>query len=60
MRTATLSYDAVALVAALVKTQGRSASPKQTLTNPSGFAGIDGMFRFRPTAPTSADSRSCA
>ena len=26
----------------------RSASTKQVLTNSSGFAGIDGMFRFRP------------
>jgi branched-chain amino acid transport system substrate-binding protein len=48
VRTATLAYDAVALIAALVKTQ----SPQQrfsaeTLTNPSGFSGIDGLFRFR-------------
>ncbi len=50
VRTATLAYDAVALVAALVKTQADPAqrfSP-QTLTNPSGFTGIDGLFRFRP------------
>jgi len=48
VRTATLAYDAVALVAALVKQQ---AAPQrfseQTLTAPSGFAGIDGIFRFR-------------
>jgi branched-chain amino acid transport system substrate-binding protein len=49
-RTATLAYDAVALVAALVKTQ---PDPQQRfsqtiLTNPSGFTGIDGLFRFRP------------
>ena len=47
VRTATLSYDAVALVAALVKTQGEARFSEQTLTNPSGFAGIDGLFRFR-------------
>ena len=47
MRTATLAYDAVALVAALVKTQGPQRFSDQTLTNPSGFAGIDGLFRFR-------------
>jgi len=49
VRTATLAYDAVALVAALVKTQPDPAqrfSP-QVLTNPSGFTGIDGLFRFR-------------
>jgi len=48
VRTATLAYDAVALVAALVKTQGAKRFAPETLTNPSGFAGIDGVFRFRP------------
>ncbi len=47
VRTATLAYDAVALVAALVKTQGAARFSEQTLTSPSGFAGIDGLFRFR-------------
>ncbi|MGB8615027.1 MAG: penicillin-binding protein activator [Pseudolabrys sp.] len=48
VRTATLAYDAVALVAALVKTQGPQRFSETALTNPSGFAGIDGVFRFRP------------
>ena len=48
VRTATLAYDAVALVAALVKTQGPQRFSEPSLTNPSGFAGIDGIFRFRP------------
>jgi ABC-type branched-subunit amino acid transport system substrate-binding protein len=47
VRTATLAYDAVALVAALVKTQGAQRFSQQILTTPSGFAGIDGIFRFR-------------
>jgi ABC-type branched-subunit amino acid transport system substrate-binding protein len=47
VRTATLAYDAVALVAALVKTQGAQRFSEQVLTNSSGFAGIDGVFRFR-------------
>jgi ABC-type branched-subunit amino acid transport system substrate-binding protein len=47
VRTATLAYDAVALVAALVKTQGDQRFTEQVLTNSSGFAGIDGLFRFR-------------
>ncbi len=47
VRTATLSYDAVALIAALVKTQGQQRFSEQILTNTSGFAGIDGIFRFR-------------
>jgi ABC-type branched-subunit amino acid transport system substrate-binding protein len=46
VRTATLAYDAVALVAALVKTQGAQRFSDTVLTNSSGFAGIDGIFRF--------------
>jgi ABC-type branched-subunit amino acid transport system substrate-binding protein len=48
VRTATLAYDAVALVAALARTQGGQRFSADVLTNPSGFAGIDGVFRFRP------------
>jgi ABC-type branched-subunit amino acid transport system substrate-binding protein len=48
VRTATLAYDAVALVAALARTQGGQRFSQDVLTNPSGFAGIDGLFRFRP------------
>jgi ABC-type branched-subunit amino acid transport system substrate-binding protein len=48
VRTATLAYDAVALVAALARTQGGQRFSADVLTNPSGFAGIDGLFRFRP------------
>jgi ABC-type branched-subunit amino acid transport system substrate-binding protein len=47
VRTATLAYDAVALVAALVKTQGAQRFSESVLTNSSGFSGIDGIFRFR-------------
>jgi ABC-type branched-subunit amino acid transport system substrate-binding protein len=47
VRTATLAYDAVALVAALARTQGPQRFSGDVLTNPSGFAGIDGLFRFR-------------
>jgi ABC-type branched-subunit amino acid transport system substrate-binding protein len=47
VRTATLTYDAVALVAALAR-QGGQRYSADVLTNPSGFAGIDGLFRFRP------------
>ncbi len=52
VRTATLSYDAVALIAALVKTQGAQRFSEQILTNTSGFAGIDGIFRFRSDGPS--------
>jgi len=47
VRTATLAYDAVSLVAALVKTHGPQRFSDQVLTNNSGFSGIDGIFRFR-------------
>lgn len=48
VRTATLVYDSTALVAALARNQGGQPITDQTLTNPSGFAGIDGIFRFKP------------
>jgi ABC-type branched-subunit amino acid transport system substrate-binding protein len=48
VRTASLAYDAVALIAALVKTQGKQRFSEQILTTSSGFAGIDGLFRFKP------------
>lgn len=47
-RIATLSYDAVSLVAALARTQGGQRFAETTLTNASGFNGADGVFRFRP------------
>lgn len=46
-RTASLAYDAVALVSALTKTQGDRRFSEAVLTNSSGFTGIDGLFRFR-------------
>jgi ABC-type branched-subunit amino acid transport system substrate-binding protein len=46
-RTASLAYDAVALISALTKTQGNRRFAEQVLTNSSGFTGIDGLFRFR-------------
>ncbi|MCX7321047.1 MAG: penicillin-binding protein activator [Hyphomicrobiales bacterium] len=47
VRTATLAYDAVALVAALARTQGGQRFSPEILTNQAGCAGIDGLFRFR-------------
>jgi ABC-type branched-subunit amino acid transport system substrate-binding protein len=43
---ASLAYDATALAAVLAK-RGSGFTP-QSLTDPSGFAGIDGLFRLRP------------
>ncbi|HLW89937.1 MAG TPA: penicillin-binding protein activator [Roseiarcus sp.] len=50
-RLATLSYDAVSLVAALARTQGPDRFSDRVLTNPSGFNGADGVFRFRSDGP---------
>jgi ABC-type branched-subunit amino acid transport system substrate-binding protein len=47
VRTASLAYDGVSLVASLVRAGGGRIG-EETLTNPSGFSGIDGVFRFRP------------
>ena len=50
-RIATLSYDAVSLVAALARTQGGARFSDNALTNSSGFNGADGVFRFRADGP---------
>ena len=51
-RLSTLAYDATALAAVLaqrgLKSQGRPAFTHSDITNPNGFSGIDGIFRFRP------------
>ena len=47
VRTATLAYDAVLLAAALTNTQGPARFQANTLTNPSGFQGVDGIFRLK-------------
>lgn len=51
-RLATLAYDATSLAAVLARgglqREGRPAFDRAALTNPNGFAGIDGIFRFRP------------
>lgn len=46
-RLSTLSYDAVSLAAALARSQGPDKFSDHVLTNPSGFNGADGVFRFR-------------
>lgn len=51
-RLASLAYDATALAAVLARNSqsayGRPSFSHTDLTNPNGFAGIDGIFRFRP------------
>jgi ABC-type branched-subunit amino acid transport system substrate-binding protein len=45
-RLATLAYDAVGVAAVLDRTPGADFSA-DALANPNGFAGADGIFRFR-------------
>lgn len=46
-RLATLSYDAVTLASALTQAYGTQRFADSNITNPNGFAGQDGVFRFR-------------
>jgi branched-chain amino acid transport system substrate-binding protein len=45
-RLASLGYDAAALAGALVRSEGGISH--QAILDPSGFAGVDGRFRFTP------------
>jgi len=47
-RLATLAYDATALAAVLARAEGGARFDIEALTDPSGFFGRDGIFRFRP------------
>ncbi|TNE37848.1 MAG: penicillin-binding protein activator [Alphaproteobacteria bacterium] len=51
-RISSLSFDAVALVASLARLPERDRFSAATLSNPNGFAGIDGIFRFLPDGGT--------
>ena len=46
-RLATLAYDATALAAVLARLPAATSFDAISLTNPSGFAGVDGIFRLR-------------
>jgi ABC-type branched-subunit amino acid transport system substrate-binding protein len=45
-RRVSLAYDGVVLAAGLVRQFGPERFSQKVLTNPNGFAGIDGVFRF--------------
>ena len=47
-RLASLGYDAAALAAVLARGQGGEPFSQQSILNPSGFTGVDGLFRFTP------------
>ncbi|WDU57659.1 penicillin-binding protein activator [Pseudemcibacter aquimaris] len=48
-RLVTLGYDAMALVSNIVRSQRTPTFSKKILTDPSGFVGLDGIFRFHRT-----------
>ncbi|HXC29781.1 MAG TPA: penicillin-binding protein activator [Stellaceae bacterium] len=45
-RLASLAFDAAALAAALSKNDSADPFSAQAIQNPSGFTGVDGLFRF--------------
>lgn len=47
VRIAALAYDAVSLASALVRANPSAPFGDDMLTNPTGFNGLDGVFRFR-------------
>lgn len=48
-RIATVGYDGVALMAVIARLTNGPNFTAENLTNPTGFAGIDGLFRFLPS-----------
>jgi ABC-type branched-subunit amino acid transport system substrate-binding protein len=47
-RLASLGYDSAALAAVLARGQAGEPFSQQAILNPSGFTGVDGLFRFTP------------
>jgi ABC-type branched-subunit amino acid transport system substrate-binding protein len=47
-RLATIAYDATALAAVLARSEGGPDFRVEAITNPVGFAGMDGVFRLLP------------
>jgi branched-chain amino acid transport system substrate-binding protein len=45
-RLVTLGYDAMALIANIVRTQKAPDFSDKIITNPNGYMGLDGIFRF--------------
>ena len=51
-RLATLAYDAVALAGQLARLKQNGDFSAEAITNPSGWSGVDGVFRFLPDGRT--------
>ena len=52
LRLATLAYDAVALAAKLARLKPGGDFSAEAITNPNGWSGVDGAFRFLPDGRT--------
>jgi branched-chain amino acid transport system substrate-binding protein len=48
-RLASLGYDAAALAGVLARSTGSEPFSQQAILNPSGFTGVNGLFRFAPS-----------
>jgi branched-chain amino acid transport system substrate-binding protein len=48
-RLASLGYDAAALAGVLARSTDSEPFSQQAILNPSGFTGVDGLFRFTPS-----------
>ena len=55
-RLASLAFDAAALAAVLAK-RGREPFSREAILNPSGFTGVDGLFRFTRSGAGAARPR---
>lgn len=51
-RLATLAYDAVALAGRLARLKAGGDFTAEAITNPNGWSGVDGAFRFLPDGRT--------
>jgi ABC-type branched-subunit amino acid transport system substrate-binding protein len=51
-RIATLAYDAISLIALLSRGRPYDRFTEAALTDPNGFSGVDGIFRFRDDGST--------
>ena len=45
---ASLADDAISLTVALIRNHGNEAFDIRNITNPHGFSGVGGIFRFKP------------
>jgi ABC-type branched-subunit amino acid transport system substrate-binding protein len=52
LRLATLAYDAVALAGKLARLKPGGDFTAEAITNPNGWSGVDGVFRFLPDGRT--------